>query len=252
MNTDSEIHTLNTFHPKYNVCSYGIIAYTYINNIRKYLMIRRKHTIGYVVVIRGKYESIDTSNQLNEAIDRMTIFEKSKIINEPFDLNWDWLWNMTTDHGKPYTLDKQIAYDKYVANKEYIIQKIQESITSWNEPEWEFPKGRINRGEQYVECALREFTEETQIHMENIHIIKNVAPFEESYTSFDNKKYKNTYFLAMLDVKSYDLGVFQEDEVSKMEWMTETECIYHIRPYNGEKKRLIRNVETMLSEFMVI
>jgi 8-oxo-dGTP pyrophosphatase MutT (NUDIX family) len=244
--------TSSIFQGKNTVCSYGIIAYTYINGVRKYLMIRRKHTIGYGVVLRGKYEDVASSNQLNDAIDRMTVIEKERILNEPFDVNWNFLWNLTSEHTTPYPIEKQLAYDKYTTNFEYIARKIQQSITTWNEPEWEFPKGRINSGEQLVDCALREFTEETRINIDDIHLIKNVSPFEEYYISFDNKKYKNIYFLAFLDVKVYDLGVFQEDEVSKMNWFTELECIKHIRPYYCEKKRVIRNVETLLNEFLVI
>lgn len=240
------------FQGKNTVCSYGIIAYTYIHNVRKYLMIRRKHTIGYGVVIRGKYDDISSGNQLNDAIDRMTVFEKDRILNEPFDVNWNFLWNLTTDSITPYTIEKQVAFEKYTTNFEYIARKIQQSLTNWNEPEWEFPKGRINSGEHFVDCAIREFTEETKIAVDNMHIIRNISPFEEYYISFDNKKYKNTYYLAFLDIKVYDLGVFQEDEVSKMEWFTETDCIKHIRPYYCEKKRVIRTVETLLNEFLVV
>ena len=243
---------INPFQSKNAVCSYGIIAFTYINNIRKYLIIRRKHTIGYSVVIRGKYDDVLSSNQLNEAVDRMTIYEKHRILTESFDVNWDCLWNKPVNTNLPYTIEKQNAYEKYTANIHFIINKIQQSVTSWNEPEWEFPKGRINTGEHFMDCALREFTEETKICLDDIHIIKNIVPFEEYYISFDNKKYKNTYFLAMLEIKQYDLGTFQDDEVSKMDWMTEIECMQHIRPYYCEKKILIRNVENMLNEFLVI
>jgi ADP-ribose pyrophosphatase YjhB (NUDIX family) len=215
-------------------------------------MIRRKHTIGYGVVIRGKYDDISSGNQLNDAIDRMTVFEKDRILNEPFDVNWNFLWNLTTDSITPYTIEKQVAFEKYTTNFEYIARKIQQSLTNWNEPEWEFPKGRINSGEHFMDCALREFIEETKIEINDIHIIKNILPFEEYYISFYNKKYKNTYFLAILEIKAYDLEKFQEDEVSKMDWMSETECLQNIRPYYCEKKRLIRNVETMLNEFFVI
>lgn len=34
---------------------------------------------------------------------------------------------------------------------------IREVGTVWDEPEWEFPKGRRKRDENDYECALREF-----------------------------------------------------------------------------------------------
>ena len=38
---------------------------------------------------------------------------------------------------------------------------IQNSNTSWTEPEWGFPKGRRNNNELALDCAIREFKEET-------------------------------------------------------------------------------------------
>ena len=50
-------------------------------------------------------------------------------------------------------------------NNELITLKdlIDKSTTRWEETEWEFPKGRRNFKEKDLECALREFEEETGI-----------------------------------------------------------------------------------------
>jgi len=40
---------------------------------------------------------------------------------------------------------------------------IHENPTIWEEPEWEFPKGRRKRDETEMICAIREFQEETNI-----------------------------------------------------------------------------------------
>jgi hypothetical protein len=234
------------------ICSYGIIAYTNIKTVRKYLMIRRKHTIGYGVIVRGKYDEAFKDTQLNDAIDRMTISEKQRILTSTFEDNWENLWNRPFIHGHPYPIEQQSAYNKYLENIEYVKQKIHDSLTNWEDPEWEFPKGRLNVGEKAVHGAVREFSEETSIPTNDIVLISNISPFEEYYTSFDNKTYKNTYFLATLYNNMYDLNNFQLDEVSKMEWMTEVECINNIRPYHLEKKMIIRTIENILNEYMVV
>jgi 8-oxo-dGTP pyrophosphatase MutT (NUDIX family) len=51
---------------------------------------------------------------------------------------------------------------------------LENSKTNWTETEWEFPKGRKNYQERDIDCALREFEEETGISKENINIIENV------------------------------------------------------------------------------
>ena len=45
---------------------------------------------------------------------------------------------------------------------------INDSTTKWNEPEWEFPKGRRNQQEKDLDCAKREFEEETGYNIDSI------------------------------------------------------------------------------------
>ena len=61
----------------------------------------------------------------------------------------------------------------------------------WDEPEWGFPKGRRNYKEKDLECALREFEEETGIQKSSLTIIKNLNPFEEIFTGSNLKSYKH-------------------------------------------------------------
>ena len=48
--------------------------------------------------------------------------------------------------------------------------------TSWDEPEWGFPKGRRNFNETDLNCALREFNEETGINMKSIKLLEKLVP----------------------------------------------------------------------------
>ena len=45
------------------------------------------------------------------------------------------------------------------------------------------------------------------------------------------------------------LNNFQVTEVSKLEWKTLDECLESIRPYNLEKKKLIKNINKVLQEY---
>jgi hypothetical protein len=46
-----------------------------------------------------------------------------------------------------------------------------------------------------------------------------------------------------------DLNNFQKTEVSKLEWKTIDNCLEYIRPYNLEKKQLIKNINKVLTEY---
>ena len=126
---------------------------------------------------------------------------------------------------------------------------IEKSSSHWIETEWEFPKGRRNFKEKDLECALREFEEETGIMQNKITIVENVLPFEEIFIGSNHKAYKHKYFLAYMNDIEYSLNHFQLSEVSKLEWKNIEQCLESIRPYNLEKKELIKNINKVLQEY---
>ena len=82
-----------------------------------------------------------------------------------------------------------------------MVDLVNNSSTSWTETEWEFPKGRRNYKEKDLECALREFEEETGILSSKLSVIENVLPFEEIFIGSNHKSYKHKYFLAYANEK---------------------------------------------------
>jgi len=145
---------------------------------------------------------------------------------------------------------------------------INNSSTKWKETEWEFPKGRRNYQEKDLDCAIREFEEETGISKHNINVIENIMPFEEIFVGSNHKAYKHKYFLAFMndeepdDEKTkekclrftnskYSLSNFQKTEVSKIKWKSLSSCLESIRPYNLEKKHLIVNINNILKEYSI-
>jgi len=141
----------------------------------------------------------------------------------------------------------------FINDKLITLQDIvEESNTLWEETEWEFPKGRRNYKEKDLECALREFEEETGISNHKINVIENVLPFEEIFIGSNHKSYKHKYFLAYMNETGEEeelLNNFQITEVSKLEWKNIDECLKSIRPYNLEKKKLITNINKVLQEY---
>ena len=122
---------------------------------------------------------------------------------------------------------------------------------NWIEPEWGFPKGRRNLNESDIDCALREFTEETGYKGHHLTLIDNLMPFEEIFSGSNYKSYKHRYYLmcmknnSITSYKNYD-----KSEVSKIEWKTYEECLESIRNYNLEKKQVITNVNYCISNYM--
>lgn len=233
------------------ITSIGLIVYN--KNKLKYLMIRRKDSLGYVDFMRGKYPLYNKRYLLN-IINEMTINEKTNLLLKDFDTLWSELWG---EHiGIQYRGEEKISKEKFnqlkngiqLKNLKYNLESlIKESESQWKEPEWGFPKGRRNYQEKDLTCALREFEEETGCSRNNLKIIYNVIPIEELFTGSNYKSYKHKYFIAYMDDNIEKLDNYQQSEVSKIEWKDFNECINIIRPYNLEKIDLIKRVNNILN-----
>jgi len=247
----------------YNQCSKpitsaGIIAFNKYNDTIKYLLICRKDSLGYVEFIRGKYP-LYNKDYIQNIINEMTIQEKANLLTKDFDELWKNLWG---DYfGVQYRTEEKTSRDKFNQIKEGIHLfddsffnlelLIQNSNTSWTEPEWGFPKGRRNYQENDITCALREFIEETGYQKNNIILVKNIIPFDEIFTGSNYKTYKHKYFIGYIG-QAYNHKGFQKSEVSKMKWMNLEECINAIRPYNLERIELIKNIDKILHKYSLI
>ena len=259
---------------KMPITSIGFIAFTNNNNNHnsdninddknignknkfKFLMIRRKDSLGYVDFLRGRYK-VNNLEYLQNMINEMTNDEKHRLLNKGFDELWTNLWGcdlgMNNRGEEKLSRDKfnnlrnGISIDNKFINLENIIKK---SNTNWVEPEWGFPKGRRNNSEKDLDCAIREFEEETGYLYDDLNIIHNILPFEEIFIGSNYKSYKHKYFLAHIEPDKEPQIKYQETEVSKIEWKTIEECISSIRYYNLEKIDLIKKINEILYKYTI-
>jgi 8-oxo-dGTP pyrophosphatase MutT (NUDIX family) len=221
-------------------------------------MIRRKDSFGYIDFIRGKYV-LNNLEHIQSIVNEMSMSEREKIGSTDFETLWKMMWGETVI-GTQYKGEEMASQKKFETLKSGVpmglngetitLQKlIDNSTTKWKETEWEFPKGRRNYHEKDLDCALREFEEETGLSKKDIKIVENVLPFEEIFLGSNHKSYKHKYFLAYTDKTTDDLQNYQQTEVSKLVWKTLDECLESIRPYNLEKKQLVININKVLQEY---
>ena len=244
---------------KFPITSMGIILFRNVNNQFEYLMIRRKDTLGFVEFMRGKYNLFNPFYMQN-IFDEMTIEERNKIKNNSFDDLWNELWGENI--GIQYRNEEKVSREKYEKlkqgyynneNKFYNLDYfLEHANTKWIESEWGFPKGRRNFQEKDIDCALREFQEETGYRKQAIRLVQNLLPYEEIFTGSNMKSYKHKYFLGYLYNNDEQTNGFQATEVSDMKWMTKEQCIEKIRPYNLEKKDILNKVSMVLDNYLII
>ena len=240
---------------KLPIISYGIILFRSSSRGLEYLMIRRKNSFGYIDFIRGKYSPYNI-HFLQNIINEMSVVEKDMILSISFENLWKQMWGSI--QNTQFKNEENASYKKMELLKNGVTindttitlkEIVENSSTSWTETEWEFPKGRRNGKEKDIDCAMREFEEETGIPQGKIKIIENILPFEEIFIGSNHKSYKHKYFLAYMDENEELLENFQISEVSKLEWKTFDECLASIRPYNLEKIKIISNINKVLQEY---
>ena len=126
---------------------------------------------------------------------------------------------------------------------------IQESGTSWVEPEWGFPKGRHNNLEKDLSCGLREFEEETGYPAHSVKVIQNLLPFEEIFTGSNYKSYKHKYYVGHINLSQEPYKAYQTTEISKIAWCTYAQAKQLIRPYNLEKLAVLEKIHKVLGMY---
>ena len=240
---------------KIPITSMGVITCHYDDDAYKLLMICRKDSLGYVDFIRGRY-GVDNKKYIMNMINIMTVTEKHRLKTRQFQDLWNELWGSFV--GIQYRGEESLSQKKFnqlkqgisINNETYTLDSLIDlSTTTWEEPEWGFPKGRRNYQEKDQACAMREWVEETGYKNCSIDIIENLLPFEENFTGSNYKSYKHKYYLGYMKQKNNDTPNFQKTEVSKLKWATFQEAEELIRPYNLEKIKIVKKIKKVLEQY---
>ncbi len=245
---------------KYPITSYGIICYQYIDKELKYLIIRRRNSLSYVEFLRGRYK-ITNIKFLLVLFKNMTIDERKLIKNANFDMLWSDLWlnnRGNRDHRNEFHKGmrkfNELKNGIYLSDGSFVnIDSLIDSTSKesiYTVPEWSFPKGRRNAYESDLECAKREFIEETNYSNDDYKLI-DADTFEEEHLGSNNISYKTVYYLAnfLSDGKEAILNKYnkiQLNEIGDIGWFSYDEMINIYRSYHTEKLELIKQVDNFL------
>lgn len=221
-----------------------------VNNMDliKFLLVRRKHSLGYTEFIRGNYKK-DNIDGIIYLFQQMTPDEIQNISKKSFPELWDEFW---ADDVKKKSFNKKQFTDSK-ENFDCLKNKIDVELDLnfyvkhvkpfYVYPEWGFPKGRKQRGECDLNCAIREFCEETGYSHQDIKIIKNVKPIIENMTGTNGISYRFIYYLAE-DVSDNIPMICDKNnnEIGDIGFYTYNETLQMFREYHIEKRNIAKNV----------
>jgi 8-oxo-dGTP pyrophosphatase MutT (NUDIX family) len=208
--------------------SYGIIAFTKRNEEILFLMSQRRDTFSYECFLRGLLDL----NTIERHIGLMTFEEKERMVKFDFEMLWKDLW--VSEKRKFYKAEYSKAKSFYDAHFKTYKPLFESPTLGVQDIPWDFPKGRMNFSESEVDCALREFEEETKIKKRDVIVLTDLGRFENVYTGTDGKLYRTVYFVAYVPYSKYKTfsyvkcphGVRNEyisEEVYTMNWFRFTE-----------------------------
>jgi hypothetical protein len=219
----------------------------------KFLMVQRKHSLGYVEFIRGKYH-IDNIKQIKYILEQMTPKELTDINNKSFDYLWNILWD--NDPSSTTTIKNKHHYKEYVSSKQKFYElkikynnTLQSIYPTFTFNEWGFPKGRREMYETDIVCAMREFEEETFYNENNYLILDDSNSIKENLIGTNGINYRHNYFLALLH--NDHIKNMENKEIGDIKFLNINECLDFIRPYHEHKKFIIKKTHNLILNFLI-
>lgn len=233
------------------VMSFGICAVKYNVDTPYYLMIRRRDSLSYVEFLRGKYR-LENTEYISMLINGMTVEERSRLLSLPFDKLWENLWysQITRQFRNEYEHAKRIfesIKQTGDTNGKLLTRYIDDAITKWTDAEWGFPKGRRSIHETEINCALREFTEETGLPAKVLTVLKDELPLYEEYIGTNGIPYKQKYFIGscandtLAQIQPHNKVMSRE--IGDIGWFTFEEALKKIRETNVEKRKVLNKLK---------
>ncbi len=201
---------MRTHFQKRRFTSFGVMAYCL--STRQWLLVRPSHSYSYTLFVNGMYRKADLEVMLSlMTIDELTILRKLL-------------------HGQKEWRD---VYHGHFFKETFDLFKHSQSklriclsrVAGHPKTAWTFPKGRPENDESVMETAVREFDEETGLHIERIGRLIDRTPISETYTSFDHQIYETVCWLYVIDTPPDDmvLNVGVGGEICERCWVsTET------------------------------
>lgn len=224
-----------------NISDFNYKNLIHLNKINKYknhikfLLIQRKHSLTYIEFMRGRYNETNNNN-IKYLFSLMSKNEVHLIKNNEFDYLWEHLWG-NTSYNKVFLKEFNISRNRFNYCKENNL--FNDLNTIYDTPEWGFPKGRRNKFETNLNCALREFKEET--NYKKYKLYNRINYIEEIFFGTNNLKYKHIYYLAGSN-DDYIKNINDTYEIGNIGWYTYEETLKLLRSYDITKIDIINQL----------
>lgn len=224
--------------------SFGLACLRYNKeNELEILLVKKRCTYMYASFLNGLYKKKDTL-YINAMFNGMTQCEKADILTLDYEKMWFRMYSYvpqkiehkkfdikmsaksTTDtyeYIKSYNSYYELYAKKkrkfeslfFYENSTYLENLVNNSACGVIK--WEIPRGKKEKGENTLDCAIREFKEETGVNVNDYNILFGIDPIIDSYIS-SGVQYIHSYYIAV------DKGLVSPiinggSEISESQWL---------------------------------
>ena len=240
------------------ISSYNVTHNRFLSAMHRYkdsfrfLLIRRRHSLGMLEFVRGRYDVRDYQGITR--LFRLMSSNEISLIRDSVDFRdiWNSIWTKppagSTSNRSSYEDEYDMSKAKFkTLQSDYKKENVlglayytTQVTPEWDTPEWGFPKGRRSYHEKNIECASREFEEETGYSCSDHSIIHAILPIKEVFHGTNNIPYKHVYYFSTLTNPDKEPVIEESNrEIGDVGWFTYSEAIKLIRPYHVEKRNLL-------------
>jgi 8-oxo-dGTP pyrophosphatase MutT (NUDIX family) len=221
-----------------NLILNNIHLFNTYNDMIEFMLVKRRHSLNYIEFIRGKYDPCDIE-RIESMFSLMNIDEVEMIKNKEFNYLWNNLW-MKNAHKKKYMVEFNQSKNKFNIFRSYDMSRF---ISEYKDTEWEIPKGRKNSNEKNIDCAVREFREETSITNDDYIVISSLDPIHDTFTGTNGKQYRHIFYTSLINNDNIEKEIdHHNNEIELVRWCKWSELNDIIRPYNNNKINIFTSV----------
>jgi len=218
------------------------------HNSVKFLLVQRKYSLGYIVLMKGKW-NINDREGLIDIFQQMTPSEIKGLLEygkscDGFDMLWKEFWTNKT-HRKYELNYLKNKFSSLVNHKSWNLEFYCSLVKSVNTPEWGFPKGRRMYKEDNLNCAIREFREETGLV--NVNILKKVKTLQEDMIGTNGEEYRHIYHIGFVNENTevkHNPSVVESHkcEIGNVGWMSYIDSIKLLNKHHHRKKYILTQI----------
>jgi 8-oxo-dGTP pyrophosphatase MutT (NUDIX family) len=231
----------------------------------EYLLVQRKDSLCFVEFVRGKYD-LWNGDYLLYLFSHMTTDEREQLLDMSFADIWRRLWahkmgnrsflkEFEQCQGKFECLRVGVAMS--FASRGSVFTTLRDLLATaphtMQEREWGFPKGRRNLNEGDLNCALREFQEETGISRGDVELV-DMPSLEEVFTGCNGVRYRHVYYTATLlatgntecNASECETRLEAGREIQCTAWFDADSVLCKIPAHNWERRQLFCYADDVL------